>query len=113
MSRFPHYLKSNRKRSALSQAEVAFLLGTRGEAKVSRYERFLRTPSLETALALEAIFQRPVSELFGGLYQEVQGEVAARAKILGHRIDRGKPGRRTGLRRQTISSIISKSQNQS
>src|ERR1700733_14082467 len=104
MARFPHYLKSNRKRAALSQAEVSFLLGTRGEAKVSRYERFLRTPSLETALALEAIFQKPISELFGGLYQEVQGEVTARAKILGHRIDRGKPGRRTERRRKTPTS---------
>lgn len=113
MARFPHYLKSNRKGAALSQAEVSFLLGTRGEAKVSRYERFLRTPSLETALALEAIFQRPASELFEGLYQKVEGEVAARAKILGHRIDRGKPSHRTERRRQTITSIISKSQNQS
>src|SRR2546422_8231312 len=78
----PNYLRSNRKRLALSQDEVAFLLGTQSGAKVCRYERFAREPSLETALAFEAIFQRPASELFGGLYQKVQQEVAARAKTL-------------------------------
>jgi hypothetical protein len=46
-----NYLRSNRKRLALSQDEVAFLLGALSGTKVCRYERFVRTPSLETALA--------------------------------------------------------------
>jgi transcriptional regulator with XRE-family HTH domain len=81
-SQLPNYLLSNRKRLALSQDEVAFLLGTKSGAKVSRYERFTRMPSLETALAFEVIFQRAPSELFGGLYQQIEQEVAARAKAL-------------------------------
>src|ERR1039458_10278598 len=83
MAQFSNYLRSNRKRLALSQGEVAFLLGTQSGAKVCRYERFVREPSLETALAFEAIFQRSVSELFPGLYQKVEQEVAARAKEIG------------------------------
>src|ERR1041384_3504983 len=81
----PNYLRANRKRLALSQDEVAFLLGTRSGGKVCRYERFVRQPSLETALAYEAIFRRSVSELFPGLYQKVERDVAERAKILGER----------------------------
>ena len=80
--RLPNYLRSNRKRLALSQDEVAFLLGAQGGGKVCRYERFARTPNLETALALEVIFQRPVSELLGGVYQKVETKVAKRAKVL-------------------------------
>jgi transcriptional regulator with XRE-family HTH domain len=86
----PNYLRANRKRLALSQDEVAFLLGAQSGAKVCRYERFVREPSLETALAFEAIFKRSVSELFGGLYQKVEREVAERVKILNQRKDRGK-----------------------
>ena len=82
-----NYLRANRKRLALSQDEVAFLLGTRSGGKVCRYERFVRQPSLETALAYEAIFRRSVSELFPGLYQNVERAVAKRAKILGQRKD--------------------------
>jgi transcriptional regulator with XRE-family HTH domain len=111
MAQFPNYLRSNRKRLALSQEEVAFLLGTQSGAKVCRYERFVRQPSLETALAFEVIFQRPASELFGGLYQKVQQEVAVRAKTLTHKIDRGKLNRQTALRHQILANIASKSLN--
>jgi len=80
-----NYLRANRKRLALSQDDVAFLLGGESGAKISRYENFTRIPGLETALALEAIYKRAVSELFGGLYQKAERKVAERAKILVHR----------------------------
>ena len=111
MAQFSNYLRSHRKRLALSQEEVAFLLGTQSGASVSRYEQFARVPSLETALAFEAIFQKPASELFGGLYQKVQQEVVARAQSLMHK-DRGKPNRRTAHRQQMLTTIASKSLNQ-
>ncbi len=101
---FTNYLQSNRKRLALSQSEVAFLMGTRGSAKVSRYERFKREPSLRTALALEVIYKRTVSELFDGLYQEVEREVAKRAKILTYRKDR-KPKETAARKRETLTAL--------
>jgi transcriptional regulator with XRE-family HTH domain len=81
-SQFPNYLRANRKRLALSQDDVAFLLGTQSGTSVCRYERFVRDPSLETALACEAIFKRSVSELWSGLYQKAERDVAMRAKAL-------------------------------
>lgn len=81
-SRFSNYLRANRKRLTLSQDEVAFLLGAQSGAKVSRYERFAREPSLKTALAYQVICQQPVSELFRGLYEEVESEVSERARQL-------------------------------
>jgi transcriptional regulator with XRE-family HTH domain len=88
-SQLTNYLRANRKRLALSQDEVAFLLGGHNGAKISRYENFTRVPSLETALALEAVYKRAASELFGGLYQKAERKVAKRAKIL---IERKAPG---------------------
>jgi hypothetical protein len=72
----------------------------------------VREPSLETALAFETIFQKPVSELFGGLYQKVQAEVAIRTKTLTHKTGRGKSNRQTALRHQMFADIASKSLNQ-
>jgi DNA-binding XRE family transcriptional regulator len=73
----PNHLRPHRKSLALSQDEVAFLLGNQNGAQVCRYEQFDRVPSLETALAFEAMFKKSVSELFPGLYQTlaiVQGD---------------------------------------
>jgi transcriptional regulator with XRE-family HTH domain len=66
---------------------LAFLLGRESSAEVSRYENFERLPGLETALAYEVIFGRPVSEIFGGLYHRAEQEVARRAEILASRTD--------------------------
>ena len=104
-TQLPNYLRANRKRLALSQEEVAFLLGTQSGAKVSRYEQFVRVPSLETALACEVIFQRSASELFGGLYQKVERQVAERAKALSRQTERGKLTRPTAQKRQALSQL--------
>jgi len=111
MARLPNYLRSNRRHLALSQGEVGFLLGKHGGSKVCRYERFVCQPDLETVLAFEAIFQRPASEIFAGLYQQVQREVIARAKVLAHKVECGRPNRKTTIRRQALTSITSKSLN--
>jgi hypothetical protein len=111
MSQLPNYLLSNRKRLALSQEDMAFLLGTRGGAQTSRHERFVRTPSLETALAYEAILQTPAKELFGGVYQKVQKQVAARAKTLTYRLERQQSARKRQRRREALDSIINQSVN--
>src|SRR5438552_11302801 len=68
-----NYLRTYRKRSGLTQREVAFLVGCRNGAQVSRYEKRRRLPPLRTALACEAAFGVPVSVLFAGL-REVAGQ---------------------------------------
>jgi transcriptional regulator with XRE-family HTH domain len=88
MPALPNYLRTNRKQFALSQEEVAFLLGVKGMdkgGKVSRDESYSRVPTLETALAYEAIYGKPVRELFAGLYEQTAQEVSSRAKILSYR----------------------------
>src|SRR5664280_1971791 len=106
-SQLSNYLRTNRKRLSLSQEEVAFLLGFKGEdkgIKVCRDEKFAREPSLQMALAYEAIYERPVRELFGGLYDEIEQGVAERAKILTYRKDQ-KPNEK---RRQALTNLVSK-----
>jgi len=101
----PNYLRAHRKRLGLSQDEVAFLLGAVSGAKVSRYERFVRGASFETALACEAVFKRPASELFAGLYKKIEKEVAARAETLALKINERKADRRTARKRQTLTDM--------
>src|SRR5713226_8684514 len=80
----------HRKRSGFSQDELAYLLGTRDGAKVSRYERSGRQPSLETALAYRAIFKIPAEQLFAGRFQKVDRAVTRRARFLAQKLS-GRP----------------------
>ena len=81
----PNYLRAHRKGTSFSQRDVARLLGGGNGSKVSGYERFRRTPTLQTALKLQVIFDRPVAELFEGMYKKSELEVAAGAKQLAER----------------------------
>ena len=82
MGKLENYIVTHRKRSGLSQREVAFLLGCQSGTKVSRYELFRRKPTLEGALACEVVFGVSVRELFAGVYQKVERGVVRRARRL-------------------------------
>ncbi len=100
-----NHVRKYRKRSALSQKDVAYLLGVVSASKVSRYERFTREPGLYTALAYEAIFQCMVSELFPGPYHRIEAEVRARAKTLMGRKGNGTRNQGSIRRRRTLAAI--------
>jgi len=105
--KLPNYLRTYRKREGFSQGEVAYLLGCQSGAKVSRYERFARQPTLETALAYEAIFQTPASELFSGVFQKVEGKTSKRAKLLARKVARSNSDRMTSRKLEILGAISS------
>ena len=63
-----NYLKTYRKRAGLSQRDLDFLMAACIGSTTTRYESFQRTPTLENALAYEALFKAPVRQIFAGLY---------------------------------------------
>ncbi len=77
-----NYLRAYRKRSGLSQREVAYLLGSKNGGQVSLNERRRHVPPLETALAFQAVLGTPISELFAGTYESVAEDVRLRAQDL-------------------------------
>lgn len=99
------YLRTYRKRSGLFQNDVAFLLGNQSGTKVSRYERRTRRPTLETALAYEAIFRVPVAELFAGLSQKVENRVQERARLMAGKLSSAKPSR-SNLRKLAMLNAL-------
>src|SRR5690348_4554342 len=81
-----NHLKTYRKRAGISQKEMGYLLGVHDGSKASRYEHFKRTPSLETALACEALFHTPVCELFPGVYARAARKTIRRVRLLRQRL---------------------------
>jgi transcriptional regulator with XRE-family HTH domain len=76
-----HYLRSERRRAALTQADIASLLGGTWKGRVSWYERGA-LPPIDVALAYEAILGIPVAELLAGSFDDVAFHVRDRARDL-------------------------------
>lgn len=87
-NKLDNYLRTHRKKLGLSQREVAFLLGCHSGAKVSRYERSARIPTLNVILAYEVIFRKPASELFAGLYDRAERQTLRNLRLLLSRLRR-------------------------
>jgi transcriptional regulator with XRE-family HTH domain len=108
MSRKPqNYVRTCRRRSGLSQRELAFLLGCENESKVSRYEHIARVPTLEAALAYEAVFGVPTRKLFAGVYEHTLITVQERAKVLVERLAQNKSDMQTTRKLELLASLSS------
>ena len=81
-----NYLRSYRQKVALTQDEVAFLLGGSHGSTITRHEEYLRVPSLTTALRYAAVFSEDPRVLFAGRYAEENRKVKAQASKLLDRI---------------------------
>ena len=106
MSRTLHnYVRSYRRRSGLTQSELAFLLGCKNESKVSRYERFERLPTLENAFAYEAVFGAPSRELFAGMYEQTLKTIQERAKMLAQKLAQSKSDKTTARKLELLTCL--------
>lgn len=81
-------------------------MGSQSASKVSRYEKMAREPELKTALALEAIFKSPISELFPGLFDQIHGAVRQRAKQLAKKALKAASRSLKARKSEAISEII-------
>ena len=80
IQRLPQYLREERRRAGLSQAEVAYLVGAEQRTKISRWERGKHLPTLRTALAYEALLGVPVARLFPAAFTAVRRGLVRRAR---------------------------------
>jgi len=76
-----HYLRNERRRAALTQADVAALLGGRWKGRICKYERGAIPPT-EVVLAYEMMLGKSASELLGGTFDDVAFHVRSRARDL-------------------------------
>ena len=101
-----NYLRMYRKRSGLTQEDVAYLLGSRDGGKICRYERLTREPTLEAALGYEAIFNVPVRELFAGVFAEVEKRVIRRIGHLGRKLQTQRQTRMSARKLESLAVAL-------
>ena len=74
---FPNRLWLARKRRSLGQKQVALLIEKTVD-ELSRYERGIHLPELQTLLALEIVYGTPLRLLFRELYEQIRAQIAER-----------------------------------
>jgi transcriptional regulator with XRE-family HTH domain len=105
-SRLPNYIRTYRKRACLTQEDVAFLLGSKSSASVSRHERFKQTPDLPTLLAYEMLFRTPVRSLFSSTHEEIAKTLRHRIRLLIRKLLRAGQGHRTAKKIETLTAYL-------
>lgn len=76
------FLRSYRRRSGLTQSELAYLVGLSDGSCVSKFECLRREPDLKTAMACEVILQVSAQDLFPDTARKVELQVRQRADVL-------------------------------
>jgi transcriptional regulator with XRE-family HTH domain len=105
-NKLPNYLRTHRKHAALSQEEVAFLLGLSNGNKISRHEHSACVPSIEALLAYELIFGVPPRTLFAGTFEKVEERVTERAQELLAKLAVEEPSRLTSRKLVALGRLI-------
>ena len=101
--KFIHYLRNERRRKALSQADVAALFGGRWKGRISKYERGV-VPPTPVAIDYEIIVHKPVADLLAGVSDAERAKVRRNAREL-LRAERPPNTPRRWLRHKTLEEI--------
>ena len=76
------YLRFIRRKSGLSQRQLAQILGSVTASQISRHERSVTSPSLLAAFGYQVVFRQPASDIFPGFYHAVESGVEERLREL-------------------------------
>lgn len=105
-----NYLRTHRKRSGLTQEDVAFLLELKSCQIISRYEQLTRIPSLRSALACQVVFDVAPRELFPGMYRNIEKLTIVRVELLAKRIEARHPNRTNDWKRKMLLHALERTE---
>lgn len=71
-------IRVHRRKSGLSQSELATILGTLGPVGISRHEQLVTLPKFLVAVGYEIVFRAPIAELFPAVYETLRIDIEAR-----------------------------------
>ncbi len=100
----PTYLRTYRKRTGLTQSEVAYIVGV-NRSDLWQYEMSRREPSLRVLLALQILYRIPIRKLFVGLFLQCRQATLRRLRHLRTRLAATGEHKRSRLREQKLGWI--------
>lgn len=101
-----NYLRTFRRNHDFSQQEMAFLLGCKSGAKVSRYERSKRMPSLDVIFTYEVVFGTTARDLFAGIEERARRKALRRVRLLTRRLTKKSSDSRLSRKLQFLKRVV-------
>jgi DNA-binding XRE family transcriptional regulator len=105
--RIKTYVRPLRRRWALTQRELAFLVGAKSGAVVSRIEGLKRPPSLPVTLACALVFDTAPLELFPDLHAQIHDDVLRRVSELYDQLQ-GNPSKETRIKLDFLETVLAR-----
>lgn len=105
-SKIRNYVYVRRRQWALTQEELAFLLGYCTKTAVSKLEGRMKKIPLRVALACHVIFGLELRELFPTLIEQVEETAVPRMHELYEKLERAKPTKKTAVKLALLSEAL-------
>jgi DNA-binding XRE family transcriptional regulator len=105
--RIKTYVRPLRRRWALTQRELAFLVGAKSGTVVSRIEGMKRPPSLSVTLACALVFGTAPVELFPDLHSQIHDDVMRRVGELYDELQ-GNPAKDTRIKLDFLETVLAR-----
>jgi DNA-binding XRE family transcriptional regulator len=105
--RIKTYVRPLRRRWALTQRELAFLVGAKSGAVVSRIEGLKRPPSLPVTVACALVFGTAPTELFPELHSQIHYDVLRRTGELYDELQ-GNPAKETRIKLNFLETVLAR-----
>lgn len=107
-SKVGNYIHARRRQWALTQEELAFLLGYCTKTAVSKLEGRISRIPLRVALACHIIFGLEASELFPAIMEQVEEGLVRRIGELGDQLKCSRPSQATALKLQLLQEALAR-----
>ena len=102
-----NYVRTFRQRYALTEEELARLIGLNSGTSISHIEQGDRPPTLQSALALQVVLAPAPSEMFPGLFMAIRKKVGKEAAVMLERI-KGEVGTKAEVRREFLETVLTR-----
>jgi DNA-binding XRE family transcriptional regulator len=105
--RIKTYVRPLRRRWALTQRELAFLVGAKSGTVVSRIEGLKRPPSLPVTVACALVFGIALPDLFPHLHSQIHDDVLRRVSELYDELQ-GNPSKETRIKLDLLETVLTR-----
>ena len=107
--RLKSYMRTFRRRTGFTQSELAFLIGCSSGTQISRYERLRREPPFHVFAAYIIISQMSGYELYPAYFQDMEGQVGARARELYDELQ-GSPSPQNNTKLDALEELLARTE---
>jgi transcriptional regulator with XRE-family HTH domain len=101
-----HVLRTHRRKTQLTQSDVAYLINLKDNSSISRCEKGDRPPTVDIILTYQLLFETHLGELLIAHREKIKNRIASRIKPLIASIEQEPPSDKTIARMEYLKQAL-------